>query len=405
MRCVNLLLGLLTTLLLPIACIDLLEIPLTQRINVIVVDGTLTNLEEDQKIHINRSKSDSLTGRFGSLPITKARVEVVVDSAQVLLFTETDTAGAYRAPAGFKAQPGHAYQLRFTLQDGTQYRSTTEVMAPVPPINQVHTQFNPTSLPPSLRDGTINQFRGAHELRIDFQDPADQHNYYRWDWVLWEKQDWCRTCVQGIYAIYLPGSYPPVLYEACYDDYAAMHSLGGGYYVNDYNCRTRCWEIIRNYTTDVFDDVYSNGGLIQNRFVARIPFYQQNGCLVQIRQTSLTQSAYRYYKLVAEQTQSNGGVADTPPTALVGNVRNLANERERVIGYFTASAVAPIRVWIDRLDATGRPPGLFEALYGRPPVQPKDNGGYGSLSSVLKPTALCLPGDGRTPNQPVGWRD
>lgn len=386
----GLLVGLIT-LLLPAACVDQLEIPFTQRVNVIVVDGTLTNLSESQMIRINRSKSDELTGRFGSLPITKARVEVLVDSAQVLVFTETDTAGAYRSPAGFTAQPGHAYQLRFTLSDGTQYRSTTEVMAPVPPIDRVHTKFNPTSL-----YGTNNQYRGAHELTIDFQDPADQHNYYRWDWLLWEKQDWCRTCVNNEYAIYSLTT-PPFLVEDCYGQ-----KFDNGYYVYDYNCRTRCWEILRNYTTNVFDDVYSNGGVILGRWVAQIPFYQKNACLVQLRQSSLTRQAYQYYRTVEEQTQNTGGVAATPPTALVGNVRNLANEHESVIGYFTASAVATSLDWIDRRDATGIPPGLFIALNNRPPSQPFNNGGYGSKDY---PTAICVPSDGRTPNKPIGWRD
>ncbi|QMW05665.1 DUF4249 domain-containing protein [Spirosoma foliorum] len=384
----------LTTLILPTACVDMLETPMSQRVNVIVVDATLTNLNEDQKIHINRSKSDSLTGRFGSLPITGALVEVLVDSAQVLVFTETDTAGAYRSPAGFRAQPGHAYQLRFTLKDGTHYQSTTEVMATVPPIDRIHTKFNPTSLPAILGDGSINQYRGAHDITIDFQDPADQHNYYRWDWLLWEKQDWCRTCVNNEYAIYSLTT-PPFLVEDCYGQ-----KYDNGYYVYDYNCRTQCWEILHNYTTNVFDDVYSNGGLILGRSVAQIPFYQKNACLVQLRQSSLTRQAYQYYRTVEEQTQNNGGVAATPPTALVGNVRNLANEHESVIGYFTASAVATSLDWIDRRDATGIPPGLFIALNNRPPSQPFNQGGYGSKDY---PTATCVPSDGRTPNKPVGW--
>ncbi|MBN8826200.1 MULTISPECIES: DUF4249 domain-containing protein [unclassified Spirosoma] len=387
----------LTTLILPTACVDLLETPLTQRVNVIVVDGTLTNLNEDQKIHINRAKSDSLTGRFGSLPITKARVEVVVDSAQVLVFTETDTAGAYRSPAGFRAQPGHAYQLRFTLSDGTQYRSTTEVMVPVPAIDRVHTKFNPASLPAILGDGTLNQYRGAHEVTIDFQDPVEAHNYYRWDWLLWEKQDWCRTCINNEYVIALLDRDPPILIEDCYGQ-----KVDNGYFVSDYQCRTQCWEILRNYTTNVFDDVYSNGGQILGRSVAQIPFYQQNGCLVQLRQSSLTKAAYQYYRTVEEQTQNNGGVATTPPTGLVGNIRNVANGHERVIGYFTASSVAVALDWIDRKDATGRPPGLFIALNNRPPSQPFNTGGFGSKDY---PTATCVPSDGRTPNKPVGWRD
>ena len=394
---------------LPLACVDLEDLPLRERVNVLVVDGTITNLAEAQVIRINRSKSDSLTGRFGSLPITGATVDVVVDSAQVVSFTETDTAGTYRAPAGFRGQVGRAYQLRFTLKNGTRYVSSVEIMQPVPPIGRVYAHFNPASLPARLDDGTINQYRGAHELFVDFQDPPDQHNYYRWDWMLWEKQDWCRSCVQGYYLIYQPYSdfKNPTLYEACYEDGNVTQGVGGRYFVNDYNCRTQCWEILHNYTTNVFDDQYGNGGQVLGRRVAQIPYYQMNGCLVKIRQSSLTSSAHQYYKFVQEQTQNTGGVADTPPTILVGNVHNVNDSHESVIGYFTASAVAAVDYWIDRKDATGRPPGLFAALNGRP-YNPETGfgGGIGGLiNSSRVPTAVCVPSDSRTPNKPAGWRD
>lgn len=389
------------------SCVDLDDIPLTQRVNVIVVDGTITNLVEQQVIHINRSKSDSLTGRFGSLPIAGARVEVIVDSVQVVTFPETDTAGAYRAPPGFNGEVGHTYQLRFTLKDGTNYQSTVEMMQPIAAIQRAYARFNPTSLPARLDDGSINLYRGAHELFVDFQDPADQHNYYRWDWVDWEKQVWCRSCVQGYYLMYEPYSdNNSVLYENCEVDQSATFGGGGRYFIFDYNCRTQCWEILHNYTTNVFDDRYSNGGLITGRSVAQIPYYQNHGCLVQLRQSSLTYKAYQYYKAVEEQTQHTGGVADTPPTALIGNVHNVLNGRESVIGYFTASAVATTNYWIDRNDARGDFPTLFVALNGRPPNPEKDYpGGFGEFNSNRVPLAVCVPSDSRTPNKPVGWQE
>ncbi|GAB3643117.1 hypothetical protein GCM10027423_37540 [Spirosoma arcticum] len=386
------------------ACVDPLDVTLRERVNVIVVDGTITNLDEPQVVRLNRSKSDPLTGRFGTLPLTEAIVVILVDSSQVVPMTETEP-GRYQAPVGFAGQVGHSYQLQFSLRDGSRYASAPEVMPAVSPITNVSTRFDPTSLPAQLYNGSYNPYRGANDFFVDWQDPADQHNYYRWDWKLWEKQDWCHTCTQGFYFVNSPINNKP--YEACFPDDQGKN----GYFVNEYACRTACWEIIRNFDLNLFDDQLSNGGLIQRRRVAQIPYYSANGCLVEIRQTSLTQPAYLYYKLAQDQTQRSGGLADSPPTALVGNVRNLANSRENVVGYFAASAIAPVRYWLDRKQNTGRPPGLFLGLNGLLP-SPEDlnidpNTGTQKPNATFRPTptAVCVDSDTRTPNKPEGWRD
>lgn len=78
----------LIALVIPVACVDSLDLTLRQRVNVIVVDGTITNLNEPQVIRLNRSKSDSLTGRFGSQPLTDVRVDILVDSIQCMSSTK-----------------------------------------------------------------------------------------------------------------------------------------------------------------------------------------------------------------------------------------------------------------------------------------------------------------------------
>ena len=198
------------------SCVDPEDQTLRQRVDIVVVDGSITNLIEAQVVRLNRSRSDPLTGRFGTLPLAQARVEILVDSAQVVPLRETEP-GRYQAPAGFAGQVGHLYQLRFTLKEGTRYQSTSEVMPAVPAIMKVSSRFNPISLPDKRFDGMANAYQGANDFFVDWQDPIEQHNYYRWDWKLWEKQDWCRTCSQGFYYINSPID-ENILYEDCYSN-------------------------------------------------------------------------------------------------------------------------------------------------------------------------------------------
>ena len=415
------------------SCIDPTTLVINTGIDILVVDGTITNLPEPQLIRLNHAQSDRLTGRFGSTPITKATVEVVVDSSQIITCHETEN-GTYQLPSDFKGQIGHAYQLRFTLSDGKQYVSNQQIMQPVPPISNVSVRFNSSSLPAA--SALTGDFRAGHDVFIDWQDPVNQQNYYKWEWKLWEKQDWCRSCRQGVYAVnnILPRTYKDKtfyvsgedLYEDCFTPTNYFDALQppfpGGEFIYDYPCRTQCWEILYSYSINTFDDQFSNGGMIQNRNVAQIPYYDSTACLVEIRQLSLTKNAHAYFKLFQDQTQNTGGLADTPPSAPVGNIQNVANPQERIVGYFTASAVSAARYWIDRKDAKGLPYGstdptqavtlpgseLFYALNQRQPV-PEPLYPYPSVRIWGGPprpaTAICVPSDSRTPTKPAGWRD
>jgi hypothetical protein len=419
MRSVLLLLVCVLICLAPIGCVDLLDQNLRGTVDVIVVDGTINNLAEPQLIRLNRSKADPLTGRFGSLPITKAKVEVIVDASQVISCHETDD-GTYQLPSDFKGEVGHTYQLRFQLVDGTQYESVPETMPRGVPIDRVFHKFNSNSLPPKRPDGQASLVIAASDIFIDWHDPVSEHNYYRWDWKLWERQEWCRSCGKGYYLIW---NYyeSDQLFEDCYSVSmlpprdGAIYGPSALYFVNDYRCRMECWEILYNYDINVFDDALSNGGQLTGRRVAQIPYYQKHGCLVEIRQSSLTRPAYEYVKQLQQQAENTGGLADTPPTAIVGNVHNVANDQEGVVGYFSAAPVSAKRYWLDRQDATGTPPGLFYGLRGILPspedatVDPnteigKPSPGIGGKNADRPPTAICVPSDSRTPFKPEGWR-
>jgi hypothetical protein len=393
-------------------CVDPIDQTLPGNLNVIAVDGTISNLDETQFILLSKSESDPISGRPASFPLTKARVEVVVDSSQIIAATET-TDGRYQLPSDFKGQIGHAYQLRFTLNNGTRYVSDQQIMPKVPSIERVRAQFNPTSLPAI----EVGGFRAAHDIYLDAQDPADQTNFYRWTWRLWEKQDWCRTCTNGVYSInnvrlltsanglryFALGD---LLLEDCFTQPASIPIVRPWTY--DYYCRSACWAIIPSYKLNVFSDTYTNGGPILAKRVAQIPFYQKSPCLVEIRQAGLTASAYEFYKQLQDQTENTGGIVDTPPTASVGNVKNINNDREIIFGVFTASAIATKRYWIDRSDSQGIPPGLFKGLNGRDFI-PEPT--FPAIPAIViqganQPyTAICSPNEVRTPIKPTGWQD
>lgn len=371
-----------------LACVDPVESTINSSLNVLIVDATITDKAEPQIIRLNRSQADLLSGRFGYVPVTKANVQLVMDSVQVVSAPET-TDGRYQLPADFKGQVGHVYQLKFTLPDGTRYESAPEQLKPVAPIGQVRVRFNPASL--NAIERLNNIYSAAHDFYVDFADPADQTNYYRWEWVDWERQEWCRTCSGGLYQIRdAQGN----LIEDCVN-----YNFNSSYTAYDYNCRTTCWEILSSNNLVVFSDQFSNGNPVKGLLVGRIPLYSKEPCLVEIRQSSLTKTAYNYLKRLNDETQAAGGVAGGQPALLVGNVYNVARRNEPVVGFFTVSSVSSVRYWLPRTDATGIAPGLFQALNGHAPFNEPSSG------RDRPPLAVCLSSDSRTPFKPEGWQE
>ena len=68
----------------------------------------------------------------------------------------------------------------------------------------------------------------------------------------------------------------------------------------DYHCDGNCWEIFYNKELNVFNDIYTYGNPINNRLIAKIPFYNATGALIEIKQQSVSSNAYRYLKLLAD---------------------------------------------------------------------------------------------------------
>lgn len=420
-----------------VGCVDQLDLSIRGTTDQIVVDGTITNLPEPQLIRLNRSQADPVTGRFGTLPLTKATVVVIENGKRTIPAHET-TDGDYQLPSDFRGTPGQTYQLRIDLANGTRLESGTQTMPALVPLQQVKTQFSPNSLPPERYTG----YRAGHTVSVSAQDPANERNFYRWDLVQYEKQEWCRSCAQGVYAVFniIPRKYMfgthyvsgNQLFEDCftpvpYGDFGEP-PIDKVYYVYDYPCRTQCWEIVRSYALNLFADRDTDGGLIGNRVIGQVPFLTSAPCLAVIRQSALTTDAYGFYKLLQEQTQNSGGVADIPPTALVGNVKAVAGDPVSVIGFFAATAVSERRVWLDRKDTQGISYGatglngqtqnvgeeLFYALSQRRPY-PEPPPPYTGIREQAKiqifggpprvPTAICVPSDTRTVAKPEGWKE
>jgi hypothetical protein len=370
----------LAVLILSVACVDpyLATFAGTGKATILVIDGRLTN--DPSVNHVNITEAIP-SGKSGTsfLGVSGAKVNVLVNESASIPLNEVQS-GRYEFPNGFAGEFGKNYKLKITTSEGKFFESKSEPMLNTPGIEKVYDTFDIEAVK------TITSRSPGFNIYIDMKDPVEEENYYMWDWRYYESQVWCKTCSNGYY----------------YND-ASTDSLGecrpdnfrrGKY---DYYCKSPCWQVYRSENFNIMNDDFSNGQLVKNRLVASIPLYSYEGALMEVRQFSVSEDAYDYLRLIISQGQETGGLADTPPATLVGNIVS-RNPDQLVTGYFIVSSVTKALHWMDKRNVQGnvRAIGLFpDKRLARP--EPL------SESTTRPPLAACLARDSRTTITPTGW--
>jgi hypothetical protein len=69
-----------------------------------------------------------------------------------------------------------------------------------------------------------------------------------------------------------------------------------------------------------------------------------------VNQTALTKEAYAFWENLKKSTESLGSIFDVQPSQLVGNIHNIADPTEPVIGYISAGTTQSKRIYINKRD-------------------------------------------------------
>ena len=384
-----------------IACVEPFTVKFSSAKEYIVVDGVVTDMEGPQYIKLSKTNPESknesseftqtiwTTGQ-STLPLTKAKAQVIVNESQILNLSETDP-GVYQLPINFKGKVGDSYQLKFETETGVRYESSAEKMLPVAAVKKAYDVFNPKGLP--KLSAYYGDFTPSNDIYVDFDDPAGEKNFYRWQWTLWEVQKSCATCNQGKYYLFQAEN---GIDGECFKDLTLKYNN-----IYDYTCEDLCWDIFYSSDITIFSDIYTNGQDQKDKLVAQIPLLQANPCLVSLQQNSLTPSAYRFLKLIQDQAVNSGTLADTPPAPIQGNVLNVQDKDELIIGFFTASSVAEYKtmLWRKNIKNLAVLNQLFKTIHNRDPIL-EDR----SAERPYVPLAICKNSRSRTPFLPKDWK-
>lgn len=288
------------------ACVDEVELPARSIASRLVVEGLITNEAPPYPIKL------TFTGAYNSLiygqaeiPVNGAVVNVTEVGGKTIPLEQDPLSPAYywtKDPT-FAGRIGGKYQITVTLPDGTSYISDPEELRAVPSIERIYAEYRQRS------EAQTSQ-PDHYEILLDTKDPGTTGDYYRWSGY----------------------SYVPRL--------STGEPIGFGI------CCNWCWVPIYGPRSEVMSDMLVNGNIISRKSIMQSPVYYAGRHYVEVRQYSLTKSAYRFWVKFEEQRKRTGSLFDPLPASIEGNVYQLGKPDVFALGYFGASAVSTIRLTV-----------------------------------------------------------
>jgi hypothetical protein len=267
----------------------------------LVVDGGITTQPEKQFLRLSR------TAPYGSgehYPESGASFKII-ENGKVVDNCYEISEGTYQINGDFiNPQPGNVYAIEIITRDGKIYQSDPEVMPE--PIKPDSSYFKIQMEKIPSESGTyVNQ----PSVNIYVDTPVRANGspaYLRWRVT----QDYSFTEIKVS---------PLVFPRTCY---MAINTTSQDIYLYD--------------GSDV------SGGILKEQLVftryARPDYEFYFVHYFRISQYSLTKNAFDYWNKLKQIANPSGSFLDPPPAAVIGNVHNVDDPQETVLGYFEVAA-------------------------------------------------------------------
>lgn len=279
------------------------------RERLLIVEGNINNKPGPYTIQLSKLKPmdsipDSPSSIFGRTPVRNALVEIYDDEGNSEILNEVAT-GIYKTlPEGIQGETGKSYKLRITTSQGLTYESAYEVIPNSLGIEDLST----------IND-TISQ---GLRFTVTPEHYTEQTYFY---WYLEETYEYHAPLIS-------PCTHP--------EDYIPGQ-IG-----------SICWMTKTIKNIYLVDTDHYNSALIDYPFHT-IPY---GNIRIRIKysllaeQHIISEDTYNYFREIKMQNSiSETDLYTTIPYPIRGNMRNINNSSEIVLGYFYASGLSTKRIF------------------------------------------------------------
>lgn len=289
----------------------------TSELNKYFVSGGINDQSEIQTVTISLT-SPVTAPRF--IPVTGCEIVITNQNGNEFRMTGYGE-GIYRCRIDSTLLvEGASFRIEIITPDGTRIESDYDMINECPDIDQVYYRRK------NIISGS--QVMQGIQFYVDLQAQDFESRFFRWELTeTWE--------------YHVP--YPREWY---YD--GTVHHI----FPPDYS-RKICWKTapVRNIYT------LSTLGLSENRYEMLPLHFVDNksphlvyGYSLLINQFSMSAAAYAYWDQMRINSSEQGGLYEKQPFSVTGNLHNITNPSNDVLGYFGAYSVKSKRIFISDVE-------------------------------------------------------
>lgn len=301
------------------SCVDKFWPEVEKYENLLVVDGGITNGPPPYQINLSRSAPvDSVN----AIPFSNCIVIISSDDGEQEVLTEYEVGSYVTSPQGIWGKVGTNYKLSVITPDRKEYQSEFQELKESVEIEDVYaeTEYH-------IQTGYDHTLAG-YQFYLNTQETVSDSNYYLWR---------------------LEATYQ---YQSDYN--IRWYYDGSMHRFNPSDSLFNCWKTIK--IKDIF--TFNTLSLANNK-LEHFPLNYANTENRQltvrysllVNQYTINKKAYNYWNAIEEQNSEQGSLYSHQPYQIKGNMNNIDDEDEPVLGYFTVGGINSKRIFVDEINA------------------------------------------------------
>lgn len=364
------------------SCIEEFRPELDNFDNLLVLDGKITNGPGPYTIKLSISSDVDI---IDIEPLSNATVVISEEGGIEETLIEVNP-GEYKTQVdGIQGKIGESYKISITSANGKQYESPYQLLKTPSNIESVEAVVEHQILPPD------NFETVGYQFYVNSETSPYEQDYYVW---------------------FLEATYKyRAQLEVAFVYEGALREL------EDHDSLRICYV---NYTiNEVF--TASTDNLVTPKIIQQpIIFVSGKGSQLLIRyslltkQYSVSEEAYIFWNAIEKQAALGGSLYTAQPYQIRGNIKNINDDDDPVLGYFLVAGVSENRIFIDAPSGLPEPAECFinsedlgrRLLYSFPNEWPIYLGERdGVLGIVLGGCIDCTSLNGSALEQPDFWEE